>query len=161
MRCGVCIFNILYLLIIPFSVFGNSLLLAENKWASCDYYDNNTKKIIHEDCEGSKIQIASCSDDTCFFQANFNHGNPWNSECIMWGKLKLNSADKAYGTAIAEYRSRGMDNRKYEDCELEFSIHNGILQISIISGCDKYCTPKEFEFYNTYHIDNTGGAVTM
>ncbi len=154
-------FPVLFLMTTPFYAFGDNLSLFENKWVSCDYYDSNIQEMVHKNCEGSKIQIADCSDDSCFFQANFNHGNPWHSECIMWGKLKLNSADKAQGTAIAEYRSRGMDNRKYEDCEIAFSIDNGTLKISILSGCDKYCTPQEFEFYNNYHIDNTGGAVTM
>jgi len=154
-------FIVVSLLYVPLSAFGANLLLQENKWASCSYYDQGSKQIITENCEGSKIQIASCSDDTCFFQADFSHGTPWYSECIMWGKLKLDSSEHATGTAIAEYRSAAMEDRKYEDCELNFHIDGNILKISVKSGCDKYCTPAEFEFDNSYHIDNTGGAVTM
>lgn len=160
MRPFLYICSVYSLIMLPFSVLGDNLILSENKWVACNYYDSDTQQVIHEGCEGSKIQIASCSGTTCYFQADFNHGSPWQSECIMWGKLNINSTDNARGTAIAEYRSRGMNDRKYEDCELEFNIDNNNLKINIMSGCDKYCTPDEFEFSNIYHIDNTGGAVT-
>lgn len=139
----------------------DNLFLQENKWESCNYYDDIRKEIVDEGCEQGKIKISSCDDNLCFFQITMEHGKPFHSACTMWGKLHIDNDKHASGLAIAEYRRRGMDRREFEDCELNFDITDNLMNISIKSGCDKWCRPDEFKFNNTYHIDNTGGAITM
>lgn len=144
----------------PQPEISHNLFIQENKWEACYYYYAEKDKVIKEDCEASAIKISSCDGNDCFFQARFSHGNPWISECIMWGKLNIKTDKHAEGFAIAEYRGGGQENRELEDCEINFDISDKTMKISIKSGCSDWCKPTEFEFNNTYHINNTGGAVT-
>jgi hypothetical protein len=142
-----------------------NIFMQENKWEACRYYDAESNKMVNEGCQDSTIRISSCKNDICFFQANFNYfidgktgkNNPWISECTMWGKLTIQSDTYAIGTAIAEYTGRNFGTKVFEDCELGFTLTGKTMQISIMSGCSAWCKPGEFEFGNTYHIDNTGG----
>ncbi|MDR1477213.1 MAG: hypothetical protein LBI17_03755 [Rickettsiales bacterium] len=149
---------ILLLLAFASPALADNLFVQENKWEACHYYDMEKQEVIREDCEASKIKISSCKTGTCFFQASFSQ-SPYFSQCIMWGKLDILSDTHAEGIAMVEYRSEELEKRAFEDCGLNFDITGSTMKISIKSGCAEWCTSNEFEFDNTYHINNTGGAI--